>query len=66
MDPNQTLNELLDCAERVIYHYDGDGVIDIEDSHTLADGIMALNEWLNKGGFLPDEWYISRKDAGKA
>ena len=66
MDPNQTLQELMDTAERVIHHYDEEVEIDEEDSHTLAYGIMALNEWFTKGGFLPDEWFKARARFDKA
>lgn len=48
MDPNRILLLLLTWA-RTHEHED-------EDLEELADLILALDQWLSRGGFLPDRW----------
>jgi hypothetical protein len=52
MDPNATLKELRrlykECSES---NYVETGLL--ED---LAENFNNLDEWLNKGGFLPKDW----------
>lgn len=58
MDPNETLSELREVVE--LHHKDEL----IEEGHTLdyvpldyvLERIEALDEWLIKGGALPDSW----------
>lgn len=45
MDPNATLTQLIILA----HHED-------RDAEKMADLIIALDEWLSKGGFLPKRW----------
>ncbi len=61
MDPNATLAEL----RRLIgeYRYRSDMLLRINDEHTdpIVERIGALDDWLTKGGCLPDPWNINRK-----
>jgi hypothetical protein len=65
MDPNVVRNRLVALAERLV---------DAEPAHLewqnlfssaaeLADAALALDEWLQKGGFLPRVWQGTRKGA---
>ena len=58
MDPNANLLEQLDKAYRIAY---GDPEKDwsTETAEELADLVLALNNWITTGGFLPTSW---RKD----
>lgn len=55
MDPNATLRELRRLAQAV-----HDGAVDLSDmeshSFVMADAISAMDEWISKGGFLPEDW----------
>ena len=61
MDPNETLRELRELADKVAAQ-DMDVYSDPEDradaarAGDLAAGVQALDEWLSRGGFLPDAW----------
>lgn len=61
MDPNETLGVLLAIA-RGLHDADTDGM-DINDLREiaeqgcmLAEYIVNLDEWLLKGGFVPQRW----------
>jgi hypothetical protein len=56
MDPNANLNEILEIAKRI----DG-GIENARDILRLAELVIAMDEWLRSGGFLPITWAISRK-----
>lgn len=71
MDPNANLEQQLAGAREILRSqaddgggYD-DGVID------LAEAVVALNEWIKRGGFLPEAWRggdferIEQLDEGK-
>lgn len=49
MDPNANLEEQRRIVSTIIR--DGSG-----DAERLADLVEALDEWLSKGGFLPEAW----------
>jgi hypothetical protein len=60
MDPNAVLEALLQAMSD--YEDTRGG---LEDRHTpsadrMRDGIYALDEWLSKGGFLPERWQAGR------
>jgi len=62
MDPNETLKKLLRIAGQVMRD---DSEEDIwfskqQAAIELAEGISDLDEWLAKGGFLPERWSESR------
>lgn len=51
MDPNETLKQLRERAKLTLEHgteYDSDPL--------LAELFTSLDDWLRKGGFLPDGW----------
>uniref|UniRef100_A0A6H2A3L2 Uncharacterized protein n=1 Tax=viral metagenome TaxID=1070528 RepID=A0A6H2A3L2_9ZZZZ len=52
MDPNANLKEILELAKWI--KEEGDSVQGY--ARGLAELILALNEWITKGGFLPSRW----------
>lgn len=66
MDPNETLTRMRDAmaALRTALEEDGPDDVDelvggdpIEDAAVdLLDAVEDLDEWLTKGGFVPDAW----------
>lgn len=56
MDPNAALRNLLDAAlrwEDTVGAHEG---AHIDAGGDMRDAVMALNEWLSWGGFLPQAW----------
>lgn len=53
MDPNANLEEQLKLAKRIAESDDGHS---LEDGVRLAELVIALDEWLAKGGFKPARW----------
>lgn len=54
MDPNANLREQLSLAQDIA---SGNEHLNfIRKSERLAELVIALDEWLTKGGFLPDRW----------
>ena len=51
MDPNANLQEQFRISKRAI-----DGHPLPTDLERLAELVLALNEWLQSGGFLPSLW----------
>lgn len=47
LDPTQTLTEIRELAEEWP---------EIDDFDALPQKVKDLDEWLSKGGFLPDQW----------
>jgi hypothetical protein len=61
MDPNANLTEQLNLARAMVKSYDapdGNG-IDQDDSNRLAELVIALDQWLVKGGFKPTRWEVA-------
>lgn len=58
MDPTANLAEQLAIAQGVIDIADRRDTNDINgrDALRLAELVLALNEWIVKGGFLPEQW----------
>lgn len=52
MDATANLAEQLDLAKSILH----DGVEGAENTERLAELVLALHDWINKGGFLPDQW----------
>lgn len=54
MDPNANLQHLRSLAEQLIEPADdtADSLLAAE----LAEHVLALNEWITNGGFLPAQW----------
>lgn len=59
MDPNKTLDEVRGLVFDILYldHDQHDYLAAMED---LASKVEDLDEWLSRGGFLPDVWQRSR------
>lgn len=57
MDPNSNLREQLELANRLV---DGKvSAVDVATSRVadrLAELVVALHEWLSRGGALPNDW----------
>jgi hypothetical protein len=59
MDPDEALDRIRALAEQVIANPDAahfDGAAD------LAEQVIALDEWLSRGGFPPGAW-VAEPDA---
>ena len=56
LDPNKALNRLRELA--AINSFEG---VDIDYTfEEMQEHFKALDEWLSRGGFVPDEWqYMS-------
>lgn len=58
MDPTANLKNQLELASRVVYLSENKG--SDEDialmGYELAEYVIALDEWISKGGFLPKQW----------
>lgn len=54
MDPNKVLQDLVTKARAAI------ALSDQEDTLSMADDVLALHDWLSKGGFLPAAWTPDR------
>jgi len=63
MDPNEALERLLSTARCILGGEAGD-MFD-ESADELAEQVLALDEWLRKGGFLPSAWQRSGGGVGK-
>lgn len=52
MDPNATLTEIRELAYRIVEERDSR-----ESTYDrLAELVQALDEWITRGGFLPNDW----------
>lgn len=51
MDPEKTLEIMLTKAIKISKKWDGN-----EDAWELAEAVIAMNDWLVNGGFLPKIW----------
>lgn len=57
MDPNQALKN----ARKALARFRADETTEQDDNACeLVDAFEALDEWLTKGGFMPDAWYQRR------
>ena len=60
MDPNENLKEQLEIVEWLQEQdYTEDGTMDryLAKSLRLAALVEALNDWIVKGGFIPEKWH---------
>lgn len=55
MDPNETPRQI-----RLLYDICGNMSATPDDACHLANLVDALDEWLQRGGALPDEWTKNR------
>lgn len=51
MDPTANLDTQLALAEALVNDPNAD-----EDAKELAEHVLALDAWINGGGFLPSRW----------
>jgi hypothetical protein len=60
MDPNENLKQQLELARLLITD---DVSIDsyFDRAEHLADLVLSLHDWINKGGALPDVWIKNPK-----
>ena len=66
MDPNEALRmirRIVDERNRV--GATGDEGLSKWEIETFFDHVEALDEWMSKGGFLPDSWRDARGGAGE-
>lgn len=64
MDPNANLEEQLRLASRLVESVESGRFVDamkrdgrlVNDAHRLAELVIALDQWIKSGGFLPKAW----------
>jgi hypothetical protein len=56
MDPDANLAEQLEIAREMQDLDDVDLPVSQDDAQRLAELVIALNEWLAKGGYPPKAW----------
>lgn len=56
MDPNANLKEQLQLASRITEAYEHDQHPSALDVARLVELVLALDQWLRKGGFPPAAW----------
>ena len=59
MDPNECLKNLRKAMD-ALGESIAEGGVDVDDVESLMDRVHALDTWLSKGGFLPDDWAKGR------
>jgi len=60
MDPDANRAEQIRLAYDVIRRRDKDIPLDEDDVDRLAELVIALDEWILRGGFLPSAWHRSK------
>lgn len=56
MDPNENLRQQRALAARLIEATENDREVSEDDVLELSELVVALDNWLASGGFLPDAW----------
>lgn len=56
MDPNENLREQLELAQKLRDDFSLDDLQVDRAAMRLAELVLALDEWLRKGGFYPRAW----------
>jgi hypothetical protein len=56
MDPNANLKEQLEISKRIIKASEKGKFSGTADTERLAELVVALDEWIVGGGFLPKQW----------
>ena len=57
MDPDANLNEQREIAKRISDNDYSTAYAPQPDAERLAELVLALDEWLSKGGFPPKVWH---------
>lgn len=63
MDPNATLKEIVQLASNILATHDEYGpMLDTADQGAdLAEHVQNLDQWIRKGGFLPQQWATTQE-----
>lgn len=56
MDPTANLTAQIKLAERIIKEFDAGDFVSPAEAAELAELVTALNEWITRGGSLPEQW----------
>lgn len=56
MDPNETLRRLREKVREARADAEVQGYVNLGDAVAVLEYFAALDEWLSKGGFLPEAW----------
>jgi hypothetical protein len=59
MDPDANLNEQLELAQEIVDSEDT-GFNHHEQAWRLAELVLALHEWMCRGGFSPEPWQVTK------
>lgn len=62
MDPDENLRQQLQLAGAIIHLADEDYDA-TDDAVHLAELVQAMNDWIQRGGFLPEQWEPARTPA---
>ena len=55
MDPNQALIDLRELVEEILVG--GSAAFTWKDlAESLAEAVESMDEWISRGGFLPEDW----------
>ena len=52
MDPNAAWNDVLDWADEIVRDPENDHLT----AYDIAEKVLALDEWITSGGFMPTRW----------
>lgn len=56
MDPSVTLAKIRELTEKANLY----GELNDNKTQDLVDLVESLDDWMSKGGFLPEPWEIGR------
>lgn len=58
MDPTTNLTEQISLANSLVDYTPSRSTVEkyVNDAQRLSELVLALNEWLCKKGFLPEQW----------
>jgi hypothetical protein len=57
VDPEANLQEQLSLSKRIIEKRDRELLVDESEVERLAELVVALDDWITRGGFLPQPWH---------
>jgi hypothetical protein len=60
MDPNEALRRVRRMVQSILEEGAAEGVVNDSDVLELVEHVAALDNWLTRGGFLPDSWRRAR------
>lgn len=56
MDPTANLKEQRELAAQINATIDAGDQPDLGDILRLSELVLTLDEWISRGGFLPEQW----------